>query len=477
MRTHAAVPAVLAVVVLAASWPLPARGGAIVGNGTPDSCNELALDRALGCNPSGRCSGNGNVTFNCGSGPVTVTVTSLETIVGEAGIDGGGIVTLDGGGKTPLFHVVDGGTLSLANVTIRGGVGGYGGSVSNSNGTLTVTNCTFSGNSAVLGGAIANIEGELSVTNSTFTDNSSNGDNGADGGAIYSAGNLDVTVTNSTFSGNSSNGGNGGGINSTGPLTVTNSTFSGNSASSTAGLGGDGGAIANNDPVAAVTLTNCTFSGNSAVHGGAISWSGNPLGSFGHPVTVTNTIFSTSTGGNCYVDNNSCILVGGCANAITDGGHNLEDSESCDFSTANRSLSNTNPGLNSAGLANNGGPTQTIALQAGSPAINAGDESVCSAPPVNNLDQRGSRRPGVGATNCSIGAYEYNVQRSSCVGDCDGSGDVTVNEIITLVNVALGTKHAADCPNGLPTGATDSDVTVALIIQAVNHALNGCAAG
>jgi hypothetical protein len=60
-----------------------------------------------------------------------------------------------------------------------------------------------------------------------------------------------------------------------------------------------------------------------------------------------------------------------------------------------------------------------------------------------------------------------------CVGDCDGSGDVTVNEIITLVNVALGSANASACPNGIPSGGS---VDIALIIQAVNHALTSCPA-
>src|SRR5439155_20185257 len=82
-------------------------------------------------------------------------------------------------------------------------------------------------------------------------------------------------------------------------------------------------------------------------------------------------------------------------------------------STTGTSFCNTNPLLDPAGLASNGGPTQTIALEAGSPAINAGDETVCAAPPVNNLDQRGFVRPGMGATRCSIGAYEFNATTST----------------------------------------------------------------
>ena len=51
---------------------------------------------------------------------------------------------------------------------------------------------------------------------------------------------------------------------------------------------------------------------------------------------------------------------------------------------------------------------------------------------------------------------------------------LTVLHLITLVNIALGTQHVSECANGLPATATDADVTVAVIIQAVNNALNGC---
>ena len=87
--------------------------------------------------------------------------------------------------------------------------------------------------------------------------------------------------------------------------------------------------------------------------------------------------------------------------------------------TTGTSFCNTTPLLDPAGLASNGGPTQTIALEAGSPAINAGNETICAAPPVNNLDQRGFVRPGMGATNCSIGAYEFDAAPPTVPG-CAG---------------------------------------------------------
>jgi photosystem II stability/assembly factor-like uncharacterized protein len=65
-------------------------------------------------------------------------------------------------------------------------------------------------------------------------------------------------------------------------------------------------------------------------------------------------------------------------------------------------------------------------------------------------------------------------QISACIGDCDGSGSVTVDDLITLVNIALDTAPPAACPNGLPSGTA---VDVAWIIQAVSSARDGCGVG
>jgi len=48
---------------------------------------------------------------------------------------------------------------------------------------------------------------------------------------------------------------------------------------------------------------------------------------------------------------------------------------------------------------------------------------------------------------------------------------VTIDEILTVVNIALGNAAAAACPHGIPSG---SPVNIGLIIQAVNNARNGC---
>jgi len=59
-----------------------------------------------------------------------------------------------------------------------------------------------------------------------------------------------------------------------------------------------------------------------------------------------------------------------------------------------------------------------------------------------------------------------------CTGDCDRGGDVTVDEIITMVNIGLGSQDVENCLAGDSNG--DGQVTVDEIVTAVNNALNGC---
>jgi hypothetical protein len=64
------------------------------------------------------------------------------------------------------------------------------------------------------------------------------------------------------------------------------------------------------------------------------------------------------------------------------------------------------------------------------------------------------------------------VAANACLGDCNGDGDVTVDEIVRLVNIALGLTELDDCPAA--DGNGDGDVTVDEIVTAVTHALDGC---
>ena len=92
---------------------------------------------------------------------------------------------------------------------------------------------------------------------------------------------------------------------------------------------------------------------------------------------------------------------------------------------------------------------------------------------MNRLDRRGYVLPGDGAANCSIGAFEASSPTpAACVGDCDGGGDVTVNEIINMVNIALGSTPLSACTAG--DADHSGDITINEMIAAVNNALNGC---
>lgn len=352
------------------------------------------------------------------------------------------------------------------------------------NGTLTVQTSVFTDNDFTapwastvtdLGGAIRNV-GALTVTDSTFTGNTGhNSGRTANGGAICNYGTL--LVANSTFVDSSvmtdlhpAFGGaifNGSG----GTLAVTNSTFSGNTAIGYGNDGSDsGGAIANQGYLSVV---NSTFVGGHATNGGAI------FNVATGTADLANTIISWSQSG------------GNCSGTMRDGGHNMSDDGSCGFSGTSRNQ--TNPMLDPAGLANNGGPTQTIGLLYFSPAINAGDETICAAVPVNNLDQRGYPRPGTGAANCSIGAFEFNASPPPitptpsfantptrtptptpelCVGDCATHQQVTVDSILAIVNIALGNADVQTCKAG--DANHDDQITVDEILTAVGNALNGC---
>jgi hypothetical protein len=101
---------------------------------------------------------------------------------------------------------------------------------------------------------------------------------------------------------------------------------------------------------------------------------------------------------------------GNCSGTITDAGFNISDDGSCEF-TGTGSRNGTNLQLNPSGLANNGGPTPTIAVLPSSPAIDVIPPASFTdqAIPPNQLttDQRGLPRPDPGEAVCDAGALEF----------------------------------------------------------------------
>jgi len=366
--------------------------------------------------------------------------SSLPTITDDLTIDGQGqSITINGNDLYRVMSMGSGTNVTLNKLSIVNGLaaGASGGGLYMAAGTLTVTNSTFSGNNGKWGGGICNDGGTLNVSGSTFSDN-----DGTYGGGIYTGG-LAATISNSTFSGNNASDSGGAIINYSDSLTVTNSTFSTNTA-----VNSGGGIFSQFLSTATLIVSNSSFSGNSAHKGGGIS-SVQVAGT--GTLSVTNSTFSanilTGIGGSgAGIHNDGSTL--NLKNTILAKSTNGEDcySNTVPASESNNliennvgcgtPLSNTDPNLGS--LANNGGPTQTFALLAGSPALDAGDDATCAAAPVNGLDQRGVTRPF--GTHCDVGSYEMN--KASLTLLSTGAYDGWILESTETSNIG-GTLDAA----------------------------------
>jgi parallel beta-helix repeat protein len=199
--------------------------------------------------------------------------------------------------------------------------------------------------------------------------------NATDGGGIYNDGTL--LLCGVTLAGNSA--ADGGGILNEGSATLTNVTIANNSAA-------DGGGIGNRGTV---MLTNVTIAGNTASIGG-----GGIANAYGGTATLNNTIVASNAGGDIDYANVS-------------GAYDLIDSASSSGGLTNGVGGNIVgvPAL-LAGLNNYGGPTPTVALLPGSPAIDGGDTALAVDPEDNRwtTDQRGL--PRVVGASVDMGAFE-----------------------------------------------------------------------
>ncbi|HEY7947047.1 MAG TPA: choice-of-anchor Q domain-containing protein [Acidimicrobiales bacterium] len=400
------------------------------------------------------------------NGPIDIT-TSL-TIAGS----GAATVAVSGNNSSQVFTVEAGVGVTISGITIEDGAAlsgcsagcsSSGGGIENF-GALTVNNSVLSANNAnngctafcgASGGGIEN-DGSLTVDHSTLTGNGANGTCGGfcsgSGGGIENNGTM--TVINSTVSANSANSGclfncgasgggiensgtgkiidstvsantaglgcafgcgsSGGGIDNAGTLTVINTTVANNSAD----IGCDGNCVAEgggiaNDSSGTLTLTNSTLSANSVSAGcgsGCSALGGGFFNAGTANVGATIVANSATSGGDCSL-----------AAPLNDLGYNLDDDGTC-FSGPT-DLSNTPSGLDTAGLQDNGGPTYTIALDAGSAAIDKVAAALCPA-----TDQRGSGR----IPPCDIGAY-----------DTDGNA-IEGSQVHAVIQIETSPSYAGD---------------------------------
>jgi hypothetical protein len=366
--------------------------GGLRGSGTLIINNSLITENEAGTEGAGLYVG----------GFITITNTTINHN------SSAGLCTCNVGGGIYF----GGGRIALVNSLVDANIGSFaGGGIFNaSEGVLTFENTVISNNDQ--GGIHTSQGGTITITQSAIINNQGSGiyndappwgswvtvidstisSNNTifNGGGVMNGQFGTLTIIGSTIYNNSAD--NGGGIFLSGPsagvqTSITNTTITGNTATEENGWGGYGGGIYND---ATLSLTNVTIAGNTGASGAGL----HSLSS----LNLINTIVANNLNSpNCWY-----------SEPLTSQGNNLANDSSCNL-TASGDQQGVNPLL--APLAHYGGPTWTMALLTGSPAIDTGSLTTCPS-----TDQRGFSRPidGDGNTSpiCDIGAYEYNPSAS-----------------------------------------------------------------
>ena len=385
------------------------------------------------------------VNFTGSSGNLTLTGLTITGGRATGSIDVGGGILFDSGGVLSLSNSTvsgnssggDGGGISttngdvsLSSSTVSGNSsGGNGGGISNFQGDVSLSSSTVSGNSSGgNGGGIRTRNGDVSLSSSTVSDNNSVGGYYGGGGGVF-AREANVSLLNSTVSGNST-ASRGGGIYiyELGDLSLVNSTVSGNSS-----VDNGGGIHVYGD----VSLLNSTVSGNSsgAIGGGGVAFPENNL------VTINNSIIAGNTASETAPD---VLAVGDMANNLIVRNSLIGNATGSGIT----SMTGTGNILNQAALlgplSDNGGPTQTHRLLPGSPAIDAGDNSLAvdANGTLLQSDQRGELRlfdgNGDGTATVDIGAVESQIVGSFLLGDVNQNGVVDFADIAPFINLLSG---------------------------------------
>ena len=338
---------------------------------------EAELNNAIACyNTAAAGDYEINLTQNI---LLTASTTAFNNSVGANMKINGNVYYIDGAGSYRVLNVTAG-TITIDKTILQNGTANTGGALQiNSGADVTVTNSSILNSNSNSGGGIRN-DGTLTVDNTLFSGNSTS--RSGEGGGLSNYGT--AQVKNSAAIGNSAAF--GAGLYTRGTLTVSNSTISGNAARALAGgiyIFWSGN----------VNVFNTTISNSSANVGGGVLNNGGTFNLF-------NSIIANSTrGSNCY--------------GTIGGSNSLADDGSCGSTTLSSNI-------NLAALADKGCNTQHAAstglaclqihgLEPGSDAIDAGDNTICAASPVDKRDQRGIIRPQ--NNTCEIGALEIVVEQ------------------------------------------------------------------
>ncbi|MEM7342684.1 MAG: choice-of-anchor Q domain-containing protein [Chloroflexota bacterium] len=421
------------------------RGGGIFHRVFEGTSHLVISETQLISNTADCCGAIYNDTYGT-SGQSFVTITD-STISGNTVMNGGGAV---------YNYISNGvGQFTLANTQITlNQAGKQGGAIANYVGyadsqlLLTITNSTISENQAAKqGGGIYNRSsyGTISMTMMADTQIMTN-TAGSSGGGIYSlveegSGRIHGTLLNSTISGNTAQ--NGAGIShhaiyGTIDLTISNSTLASNHSAK------EGGGLfnyaRNSGGQTWTTLANSTLSGNIAqTSGGGSYQKARDIGSQSHLTLINSTVVSNTadydsngsgTGGglttsgagtttvtmsntiiaNNFSQPNSMGSTSDISGTVTGNAHNLISNLAGASGSVGTGTDIVEATVLIGPLADNGGNTLTHALLENSPAIDAADDTICQASPINSLDQRGeARSDGM----CDIGAFESSVSMTT----------------------------------------------------------------
>jgi hypothetical protein len=368
----------------------------------PDAPSEIqAVGRTCAVNPAGgadvfttivaalRDASCDTINVSAGTYTNTVVITRTVTIIGSGQsstfIDpqglGRGMVIENGNAQIRDLTITRGsagnnaigggilgltGTLKLERVTVQRGLAKIGGGIDSAIPTELIDSMVLS-NTAVEDGAGVNMRNLLTLSRSTIGYN-----------AI-------VPIRNSVLA-------SGGGLllSTGGRARVVNSTIAQNT-------GVIGTAIFNSTSQGWVDIVHSTISVNSLVPpnagAGTVYTNGTAIVNNGL-ITVTNSIIANPIGGN----------ITNCGRPVINGGGNVTSDNSCGLGLG------TDPRVDVAGLRNNGGPTLSVGLAPGSPAIDTASPAGCQLASVGGGDQRGLARPvegnGVPPSGCDAGAIE-----------------------------------------------------------------------
>ena len=162
-----------------------------------------------------------------------------------------------------------------------------------------------------------------------------------------------------------------------------------------------------------MNLVGLTIASNQAEAGGAgspPSVSGSSLGGGIYNSGATSLVSDSTLIGNNTQDTASPGGGPDVSGAITASYSLISQTAGATITDNGHNIFGVDPLLDPGGLEQNGGPTETVALEQGSPAIDAGDNVICQAPPPEGLggvDQRGFPRSRPGDPICDIGAFEF----------------------------------------------------------------------